>query len=104
MFGRPLAWPEEERVALRFVLDHTVDLTDKAGNALTWLPLARVWGGAPEILYPLLLTAALLLDLVQRQRDFLLERQLDEARVLSRSLALSASSRLVISFFLPLSR
>jgi integrase len=33
VFGRPLAWPEEERVALRFVLDHTVDLTDKAGNA-----------------------------------------------------------------------
>ena len=33
VFGRPLAWPEEERVALRFVLDHTVDLTDKPGNA-----------------------------------------------------------------------
>jgi integrase len=33
VFGRPLAWPEEERVALRFVLDHTVDLTDAPGNA-----------------------------------------------------------------------
>jgi integrase len=33
VFGRPLAWPEEERVALRFVLDHTLDLTTKPGNA-----------------------------------------------------------------------
>ncbi|MEM8756042.1 MAG: tyrosine-type recombinase/integrase, partial [Pseudomonadota bacterium] len=27
-FGAPLAWPEEERVALRFVLDHAEDLTE----------------------------------------------------------------------------
>jgi integrase len=33
VFGQPLAWPEEERVALRFVLDHTLDLTDKPGAA-----------------------------------------------------------------------
>lgn len=32
-FGRPLAWPEEERVALRFVLDHAQDLTDRPGPA-----------------------------------------------------------------------
>lgn len=30
-FGTPLAWPEEERVALRFVLDHAQDLTDRPG-------------------------------------------------------------------------
>ncbi len=30
---------------------------------LTWLPLARVWGVAPEIIYPLLLTGGLLGDL-----------------------------------------
>jgi len=29
----PLTWPEAERVALRFVLDHTLDLTDKPGSA-----------------------------------------------------------------------
>ncbi len=33
VFGRALVWPEEERVALRFLLDHTVDLTDTAGSA-----------------------------------------------------------------------
>jgi integrase len=33
VFGQPLSWPETERVALRFVLDHTVDLTDNAGSA-----------------------------------------------------------------------
>ncbi|WP_225025965.1 tyrosine-type recombinase/integrase [Xinfangfangia pollutisoli] len=32
-FGRPLAWPEEDRVALRFVLDHAQDLTDRPGPA-----------------------------------------------------------------------
>lgn len=32
-FGAALAWPEEERVALRFVLDHSVDLTEKPGRA-----------------------------------------------------------------------
>lgn len=32
-FGRPLAWPEEERVALRFVLDHAIDLSDRPGPA-----------------------------------------------------------------------
>jgi integrase len=31
-FGQPLAWPEEERVALRFVLDHSIDLSDRAGT------------------------------------------------------------------------
>lgn len=33
VFGQSLAWPEEERVALRFVLDHSVDLTEKPGTA-----------------------------------------------------------------------
>lgn len=32
-FGRPLAWPEEEKVALRFILDHAQDLTGKPGPA-----------------------------------------------------------------------
>jgi integrase len=32
-FGRPLDWPEDEKVALRFVLDHAQDLTDKPGPA-----------------------------------------------------------------------
>lgn len=32
-FGSALLWPEEERVALRFVLDHSVDLTTKPGAA-----------------------------------------------------------------------
>lgn len=32
-FGRPLAWPEEEKVALRFILDHAQDLTEKPGPA-----------------------------------------------------------------------
>jgi integrase len=32
-FGRPLAWPEEERVALRFILDHAQDLADRPGPA-----------------------------------------------------------------------
>ena len=32
-FGRPLVWPEEERVALRFDLDHSVDLTERPGTA-----------------------------------------------------------------------
>ena len=34
-FGTPLSWPEDERVALRFVLDHSVDLTDRPGPAQT---------------------------------------------------------------------
>lgn len=32
-FGQPLAWPEAEKVALRFILDHAQDLTDKPGPA-----------------------------------------------------------------------
>jgi integrase len=32
-FGRPLDWPEDEKVALRFVLDHAQDLTEKPGPA-----------------------------------------------------------------------
>ncbi|WP_127904391.1 tyrosine-type recombinase/integrase [Solirhodobacter olei] len=32
-FGKALSWPEEERVALRFVLDHSIDLTEKPGSA-----------------------------------------------------------------------
>ena len=32
-FGEPLVWPEDERVALRFVLDHSVDLSAKPGRA-----------------------------------------------------------------------
>ncbi len=32
-FGAPLLWPEEDRIALRFVLDHTLDLTDTPGPA-----------------------------------------------------------------------
>ena len=32
-FGQPLHWPEEEKVALRFVLDHAQDLTDRPGSA-----------------------------------------------------------------------
>lgn len=32
-FGQPLAWPEDERVALRFILDHSVDLTQPAQAA-----------------------------------------------------------------------
>ena len=32
-FGKPLVWPEEEAVALRFVLDHAADLTDASGPA-----------------------------------------------------------------------
>lgn len=32
-FGQPLIWPEEERVALRFVLDHAADLTERPGPA-----------------------------------------------------------------------
>ena len=32
-FGQPLAWPEDEKVALRFILDHAQDLTDKSGPA-----------------------------------------------------------------------
>lgn len=32
-FGQPLAWPEDERVALRFILDHAQDLTDRPGPA-----------------------------------------------------------------------
>jgi integrase len=33
VFGHPLVWPEEEKVALRFILDHAQDLTDKPGPA-----------------------------------------------------------------------
>lgn len=32
-FGRPLDWPEDEKVALRFILDHAQDLTAKPGPA-----------------------------------------------------------------------
>ena len=32
-FGRPLDWPEDEKVALRFILDHAQDLTEKPGTA-----------------------------------------------------------------------
>ena len=32
-FGRPLDWPEDEKVALRFILDHAQDLTNKKGPA-----------------------------------------------------------------------
>jgi integrase len=32
-FGTPLAWPEAEAVALRFILDHSVDLSDQHGSA-----------------------------------------------------------------------
>lgn len=32
-FGKPLAWPEEEKVALRFILDHAQDLTQRPGPA-----------------------------------------------------------------------
>lgn len=34
-FGAPLTWPEDQRVALRFVLDHASDLTDATGPART---------------------------------------------------------------------
>ncbi len=33
VFGQSLIWPESERVALRFVLDHTLDLTEVPGAA-----------------------------------------------------------------------
>ena len=32
-FGQPLTWPEEEKVALRFILDHAQELTDRPGRA-----------------------------------------------------------------------
>lgn len=32
-FGQPLNWPDDEKVALRFILDHAQDLTDKKGPA-----------------------------------------------------------------------
>lgn len=32
-FGKPLAWPEDEKVALRFILNHAQDLTEKPGTA-----------------------------------------------------------------------
>ncbi len=32
-FGQPLAWPETEKVALRFILDHAQDLTERPGPA-----------------------------------------------------------------------
>jgi integrase len=32
-FGRPLDWPEDEKVALRFILDHAQDLITKKGPA-----------------------------------------------------------------------
>ncbi|MBK4217478.1 tyrosine-type recombinase/integrase [Paracoccus caeni] len=32
-YGEPLAWPEGEAVALRFLTDHAVDLTDRPGKA-----------------------------------------------------------------------
>ncbi|MCW1935029.1 tyrosine-type recombinase/integrase [Pararhodobacter zhoushanensis] len=33
VFGRPLTWPEEEAVALRFILQHAQDLTESPGPA-----------------------------------------------------------------------
>jgi integrase len=33
VFEQPLAWPEQDRVALRFVLDHSMDLTAKTGTS-----------------------------------------------------------------------
>lgn len=33
VFGQPLHWPEDERVALRFILDHAQDLTNQPGPA-----------------------------------------------------------------------
>lgn len=33
VFGRPLSWPEDETVALRFVLHHAEDLREKTGPA-----------------------------------------------------------------------
>ncbi len=33
VFEQPLLWPEEARVALRFVLDHAIDLTGKEGTS-----------------------------------------------------------------------
>ncbi|WP_082223441.1 tyrosine-type recombinase/integrase, partial [Pseudorhodobacter ferrugineus] len=33
VFDQPLHWPEDERVALRFVLDHAIDLTDRFGTS-----------------------------------------------------------------------
>ena len=32
-FGKPLGWPEDEKVALRFILDHAQDLTAQPGIA-----------------------------------------------------------------------
>jgi hypothetical protein len=32
-FGRPLDWPEDEKVALRFIPNHAQDLTKKPGTA-----------------------------------------------------------------------
>ena len=32
-FGQPLAWPEDETVALRFILDHAQDLSERPGPA-----------------------------------------------------------------------
>ena len=32
-FGQPLVWPEDDKVALRFILDHAQDLTEKPGRA-----------------------------------------------------------------------
>jgi len=32
-FGQPLTWPEAEKVALRFILDHAQDLSEKPGLA-----------------------------------------------------------------------
>lgn len=32
-FGKPLDWPEAETVALRFILDHSADLTEASGPA-----------------------------------------------------------------------
>ena len=32
-FGQPLHWPEEEKVALRFILDHAQDLSERPGTA-----------------------------------------------------------------------
>ncbi|MFD1740205.1 tyrosine-type recombinase/integrase [Cypionkella sinensis] len=32
-FGRPPAWPEDEKVALRFILDHAQDLSERPGAA-----------------------------------------------------------------------
>ena len=44
-FAAPLVWPEDERVALRFVLDHSRDLTADDGSAARRNALALIAAG-----------------------------------------------------------